>query len=50
MSTEQMRVAISKAYPGERWAEKVKNMPSQQVRATYMRLMNAKQLSLKEKK
>lgn len=44
MSIEQMRVAVTKAYSGFFWAEKVEKMSDKQVAATYMRLLNTKQL------
>lgn len=44
MSIEQMRVAVTKAYPGGTWAGKVQKMSDRQVAATYMRLLNAKKL------
>lgn len=44
MSTEQKRAAIAKSYPGEKWQKRVKDMSDKQVHATYMRLLNAKQL------
>lgn len=44
MSTEQKRAAIAKSYPGQKWQDKVAKMSDAQVHATYMRLLNAKQL------
>lgn len=43
MSIEQMRAELAKSYPGDKWANKVKNMPEKQVAATYYRLMNARE-------
>lgn len=44
MSVEQKRAAVSKAYPGTGWANKVKAMPDHQVHVVYMRLLNANKL------
>ena len=44
MSIEQMREAITKAYPGGTWAGKVAKMSDAQVAATYQRMMNAGKL------
>lgn len=44
MSVEQMRDALMKAYPGQRWSDKVKKMSDNQVIAVYYRMLNAKQL------
>ena len=44
MTVEQMRVAITKAYPGRRWENKVKDMPDPQVVTVYLRLKANKQL------
>ncbi len=44
MSIDQMRVAITKAYPSDKWAEKVKKMKDGQVRIIYTRLLNQKKL------
>lgn len=44
MGTEAMRAKIAVAYPGQRWADKVKKMPANQVRATYMRMVEDKKL------
>lgn len=41
MNTEQMKQALLKAYPGNRWAEKVKKMSEGQVFTVYTRLKNA---------
>lgn len=39
MKTESKdRVAVTKAYPGDRWATKVKNMTDEQIAAIYLRL------------
>lgn len=38
MTTEQVRVIVSNAYPGDAWKKKVKNMTDQQVMAIYFRL------------
>lgn len=44
MSISQMRAAVAKAYPSDKWTSKVQKMSDKQVYATYMRLLNAKQL------
>lgn len=44
MNTEQMRQALLGAYPGPRWAEKVKRMSEGQVFTVYTRLKNNKKL------
>lgn len=39
MATESKeRLAVSQAYPGEKWAQKVKNMSDTQITAVYLRL------------
>lgn len=38
MNEQQKREALKGAYPGKGWAEKVDNMSSGQVTATYLRL------------
>lgn len=40
MSTDQMRQALIKAYPGSgsAWVQKIKKMPEDQVAAMYLRL------------
>ena len=40
MSPERKRLAVTRAYPGERWAAKVAKMTDAQVHVTYMRLLN----------
>jgi hypothetical protein len=40
MSPEQKRDEVTKAYPGDKWAEKVKKMSDAQVHRVYMRLIN----------
>lgn len=37
MTTEQMRMYISKTYPGKKWQKRVANMPPRQVLAIYRR-------------
>lgn len=44
MSPAQKREALKKSYPGPKWADKVDKMSDKQVHATYMRLLNNKQL------
>lgn len=44
MSIEQMRKAITDAYPGGTWGGRVQAMSDKQVYSTYMRLMNAGKL------
>lgn len=44
MSPEQKRYMISRAYPGEKWYERVKNMSDAQVHNVYMRLLNSDKL------
>lgn len=44
MSTEQMKVMISWAYPGNNWLFRVKQMSEAQVYSVYMRLMNSGKL------
>lgn len=48
MSPEQKRAAVTKAYPGDKWAKKVRCMSDAAVHSTYMRLLDAKKI--KEKK
>lgn len=38
MRAVDMRTYVTKAYPGERWKNKVKKMPDAQVTAIYFRL------------
>lgn len=45
MSIQQMRSAIAKVYPGEKWQKKVAKMKDPQVLAVYNRMLEAKQLS-----
>ncbi|ASR83345.1 hypothetical protein SEA_MEDIUMFRY_49 [Arthrobacter phage MediumFry] len=44
MTISQKREAVAKAYPGEKWASRVRKMPDEQVHTVYMRLMNAGKL------
>lgn len=44
MTTEQMRQVILGAYPGPKWADKVKKMSEGQVFAVYNRLRNANKI------
>lgn len=44
MGDIQKRTALTKAYPGRKWADKVKRMPEDQVVATYLRLKRAGKL------
>lgn len=44
MSIEQKRAAIAKAYPGEKWAQRVAKMRDGQVHTVYMSLLNAGKL------
>lgn len=44
MGVEQMRSAIVKAYPGKKWADKVKKMSDNQVIAIYNRLLQSGKL------
>ena len=44
VSIEQMRAAIAKVYPGEKWSRQVANMPDNQVLVIYNRLLNAGKL------
>jgi hypothetical protein len=41
VSIEQKRVAVAKAYPGEKWAQRVRKMHDAQVHTVYMSLLNA---------
>ena len=41
MSTEQMKEALLKHYPGEKWQTKVKNMSPEQTYAAYHRITNS---------
>lgn len=43
MSIEQMRQALIARYPGDNWANKVKQMPDSQVLAIYSKFVNTKQ-------
>lgn len=45
MSTEQMRIAIARAYPGAAFKKKLDAMPSHQVHAMYSRLLAQKKLA-----
>lgn len=40
MSPERKRRAVTLAYPGYKWAEKVAKMSDAQVHVMYMRLLN----------
>lgn len=40
MSPEQKRAAVAKAYPGEKWAQRVRKMSDAQVHTIHMRLIN----------
>ncbi|QFG09345.1 hypothetical protein SEA_SLOOPYJOE_51 [Arthrobacter phage Sloopyjoe] len=40
MSPEQKRVAVAKAYPGAKWAQKVQKMSDAQVHTIHMRIIN----------
>lgn len=42
MTIDQMRVELTKKYPGAKWARRVQNMSETQVYATYMRLTKDK--------
>lgn len=42
MTNAQMRIELTKRYPGDRWARRVRNMSDRQVYATYMRLTKDK--------
>lgn len=44
MSIEQMRKAVTEAYPGADWPFKVEKMSDKQVAAIYNRLLNQKKL------
>lgn len=44
MTTEEMRQALLRAYPGLRWQRKVKEMPDGQVFVVYTRLRNTGKL------
>lgn len=44
VSIEQMRKAITDAYPGGSWGGRVQAMSDKQVAATYNRLLNAGKL------
>lgn len=44
MTPDRKRLAVTKAYPGDKWAEKVAKMSDAQVHNTYMRLLNNGQL------
>lgn len=44
VSIEQMRKAVSSAYPGADWPYKVMKMPDKQVHSVYTRLMNSNKL------
>lgn len=45
MSVEQMRMAISKVYPGGKWSKKVSKMSDKQVIAVYSRMLYDKKLA-----
>lgn len=44
MSVEQMRTAIAKVYPGEKWKTKVSYMKDGQVIAVYNKFLEDKKL------
>lgn len=44
MSIDQMRHEVAKAYSGEKWKHKVKNMPDDQILAIYTRFLNSGKL------
>lgn len=42
MDIESMRREITKAYPGEKWAKRVRNMSAEQVTAVYLSFQEKK--------
>jgi hypothetical protein len=44
MTVAQRRVALKKAYPGTKWADRVDQMSDEQVVAVYIRLQQQKKL------
>ena len=44
MSIEQMREALMKSYPSQKWQDKVLKMSDNQIIAIYTRMLNAKTL------
>ncbi|ALY08649.1 hypothetical protein QCN36_gp54 [Arthrobacter phage CastorTray] len=44
MTITQKRIAVANAYPGEKWASRVRKMPDEQIHTVYTRLMNAGKL------
>ena len=41
MSTDQMREKVMYAYSGDRWQDKVRKMPDDQIIAIYYRLLKS---------
>ena len=50
MSVDQMRLAVTEAYPGWKWACKVAKMPNNQVIAIYRNLQRTGQFNKKKTK
>ena len=44
MSSAEMRAAVSKAYDGQKWKDRVKNMPEDQIIALYYSLRKNKKI------
>jgi hypothetical protein len=44
MSAAEMRMAVSKAYDGEKWKDRVKKMPEDQLVAIYYSLIKSKKI------
>lgn len=44
MSPERKRAVVSRAYPGDKWLEKLAQMSDAQVHVMYMRLLNSNKL------
>lgn len=42
MDIEAMRREIAKAYPGDKWAKRVRNMSAEQVTAVYLSFQEKK--------
>jgi hypothetical protein len=44
MSIEQMRKAIEKVYPGDKWKKRVDKMSPNQILAVYNRMLDSRKL------
>ena len=50
MTVDQMRIRLTKAYPGPKWKDKVRDMSDNQVIAVYYKFEKSGKLNEKQKK